>query len=259
MKRLALVCCVLLFAAAVPIAALFVFGWEKADWWTISISWITAVSITGGIGFLTWRQMRISRSEELKAAVELQIDVLPPDNPEKDLFTVQYSNRGSTLLLGEVSVYVRPCEYLPPYTLIEPPASMGQVKPATGVNELIEKHILRLGPGESQRDVYAHRFVLQSMGLHMYVPHWLTFCYSYAPETADNLLTKSEDIFYLLYIPKTDNPRKGNWIVNKTWIHGEQYWIAKLASKRTGKKVSKRDFPQHLLQGNEDLYFHSFE
>ncbi len=212
----------------------------KEALWAISISWTTAMTVAA-VGYR--RAVRL-REEDLKSAVFLYVNLRDPNESRYgNSFQLEYENRGSIELEGRIDLSIYPMirgrsdEWNPAFDE-EYRSKITSLGP-------FETHEVILTPSEVQTYPYSNQVVLPAIGLHGYVPHWLTLQAQIWPRGRPELFKEYSVIFYVLWFCGQESRFPGTWMIDRNRIRTTRH------SKKRGTIDRWR---QHIEPLVEDVY-----
>jgi len=246
----ALFAAILGVAVSVPLAFHLLKVWSSTEFWALTVPWIVGVLAVSTTLLISWSR----RSQELRSAVSLHVDLLPPAASHYgDSFQLTYKNCGTRELEAAIDLHVYPSikgrsEYWNPAFRNEFRREIMSLGP-------FETHDLILGPQEEQDYPYSRFSVLNACGLHAYTPHWLTLRISVCPRGMKHLLQTHTVHFYLLWLCGEESRFPGFWMVEPIRIRGRSHNSDESRSRWRGQlaPVVPEIFLEKSLQDYIDL------
>jgi len=235
------------FAASVPVAFCLLNVWSPSEFWALTVPWIVGILAVATTFAISWSR----RSQELRSAVSLQVDLLSPaESHYWDSFQLTYKNNGTRVLEAAVDLHVYPStkgrnEYWNPAFRKDFRREIMSLGP-------FETHDLILGPQEEQDYPYVRFSALNACGLHGYTPHWLTLRISVWPRGMKHLVRTHTVHFYLLWFCGEESRLPGSWMIEPIRIRGRKH--SNEESRERWRKQLAPVVPDEFLDKNLQNY-----
>jgi len=224
----------------IPIMLFLLLPLGREALWAISVSWTTAMTVAA----FGYRRTVHLRELDLKSSVFLHVNLKSPgESRYANSFQLEYENRGSIELEGRIDLHVYPMirgrsdEWNPTFDeeYRNEITSLGA----------FETHEVVLTPSEVQTYPYSNQVVLPAIGLHGYVPHWLTLQAQIWPRGRPELFKEYSVIFYILWFCGRETQFPGKWMIDRNRIR----------TTRHSKNRNTFDrWRQHIEPLVEDVY-----
>lgn len=243
-------------AFSIPLLLCWIFPVESSNWWMIATTWLVGTAAAGAITLMTWWEARTRRNEEILSSIALYIRLEPPGDQSNygDSFQLSYENRGSRDLLAAVELFAYPCGEGRQDKLN--PAFQDDYRDRVTSLGPFETHELVLAPRETQTFPYSHQVVLQSMGMHGYIPHWVTIRTHVSPREKPSLERQDDIIFHLLWFCGNNQPFPGRWHISRMRIRAERHYNSKPIYEKWRRELSDKipdEYREENLQDFMDL------
>lgn len=243
-------------ASSVPLLLCWIFPVDSSNWWMITTTWLMGTAAVGAITLMTWWEARTRRNEEILSSIALYVRLEPPGNRSSyvDSFQLEYENRGSRDLIAVVELLAYPCGEGRQDRLN--PAFQDDYRDRITSLGPFETHELTLAPGETQTFPYSHQVVLRFMGMHGYIPHWVTIRARVSPREKPSLERQDDVIFHLLWFSGTDQSFPGRWHISRMRIRAERHYNSKPIYEKWRRELSDKipdEYREENLQDFIDL------